>query len=443
MKNDERDRYQEHDPDFDRDRYEPNDKRFHEPYRAEDEWQYERETYEWEVDPDRRRGVGAVAVVAAIAVLVSALGGAVWLALNSYVVLPKATASRELITAAPVLNSVELAADVDLQDKHFSLEEAALLPSTSEKEALSIREIARTVKPAVVAITTDISVRNYLGDVYQMQAAGSGFILSEEGYVVTNAHVIDRASGIKVYLEDGRTFDAAIVGADEQTDVAVLKIEADDLTIVSLGDSDQLEVGELAVAIGNPTGRLSGTVTAGIISALNRQVDDFSLPLIQTDATINQGNSGGALINSYGEVIGINTLKIMTTRSGLSTNTFEGLNFAIPINEAKPIIEALIQDGRVRRATIGIDIITITEEMAEMNPDLVPGVLVRGVQTGSAAEDAGLSIGDTIIRFDGKDIETSDELRIARDEAALGSSVDVTVLRNGREFTFRLEMREE
>lgn len=398
-----------------------------------------------------RRAIGVFAAIVAIAVLFSALAGSVWLIANARLTLPAQSRTPQASVEAVdvVSEKVErLSADVSSQNKHFSLEEAARLASTGDKTALSVKEIARTVKPAVVAITTDISVQNYVGDEMRGQAAGSGFIISEDGYIVTNAHVVENATGIQINLEDGRSYKASIVGEDKQTDLAVLKIEETGLPTVILGDSETLEVGELAVAIGNPTGRLSGTVTAGIISALDRQVSDFSLPLIQTDATINKGNSGGVLINSFGEVVGINTLKIATAGSGSMTNpfdisTFEGLNFAIPMNEAKPIIEVLIREGKVTRAMIGVSIVTITEDMAEMQKDLVAGILVREVTPRSAAADAGIMPGDTIVKFNGRKVETVDELRRERDQATLGSKVEVDVIRNNETLTLTLELRPE
>ncbi|HHT45148.1 MAG TPA: PDZ domain-containing protein [Fastidiosipila sp.] len=399
-----------------------------------------------------RRAIGVFAAIVAIAVLFSALAGSVWLIANARLTLPAAQ-SRVPQTSVAAVDVVSekierLSADVTSQNKHFSLEEAARLASTGDKTALSVKEIARTVKPAVVAITTDISVRNYVGDEMRGQAAGSGFIISEDGYIVTNAHVVKNATGIQINLEDGRSYKATIVGEDTQTDLAVLKIEETGLPTVILGDSDTLEVGELAVAIGNPTGRLSGTVTAGIISALDRQVSDFSLPLIQTDATINKGNSGGVLINSFGEVVGINTLKIATAGGGPMANpfdisTFEGLNFAIPIDEAKPIIEVLIREGKVTRAMIGVSIVTITEDMADMQKDLIPGVLVREVTPRSAAAESGIRPGDTIVKFNGRKVATIDELRRERDQAALGSKVEVEVIRDNETVTLTLELRAE
>lgn len=407
-------------------------------------WSY---PYTEDKQTGERTGTRIVATFLAVAVLFLALAGSVYLigyakvslAGNAYV------EEEQAVNLATIVNTekaVTLVADVSAQNKHFSLEAASVLTSTETKEALSIREIAARLKPAVVAITTDMAYSDYMsGQVRQFQSAGSGFIISEDGYVVTNAHVIENATRIQVFLEDGRNFDAVLVGEDSYSDVAVLKIDAEGLPTAPLGDSNELEVGELAVAIGNPTGRLSGTVTAGIISAVDRQISDFNLPLVQTDATINSGNSGGALINSFGEVIGINTLKINSSGSMYSSNTYEGLNFAIPINEAKPVIEALIQNGVVTRAVIGISVEPITDIMVAQDESLVPGLLILQVEAGSAAADAGLKPGDIITSFNGKAVSTNAELRRARDAATIGDVVEVACQRDGRTIIVQVEIR--
>lgn len=394
-----------------------------------------------------RTGTRIVATFLAVAVLFLALAGSIYLIGHSgFTVKGNAQVQDEqtvlVNSALGTEKAVTLVADVSVQNKHYSIESASVLSSTDTKQALSIREIAAQLKPAVVAITTDMAYSDFMsGQVRQFQSAGSGFIISEDGYIVTNEHVIENATRIQVFLEDGRNFDAVLVGEDAYSDVAVLKIEADDLPTAPLGDSDELEVGELAVAIGNPTGRLSGTVTAGIISAVDRLISDFNLPLVQTDATINSGNSGGALINSFGEVIGINTLKINGSDSLLSSNSYEGLNFAIPINEAKPIIEQLIQNGVVTRAILGISVEPITDVMVEQDESLVPGLLIRQVEVGSAAYDAGMQVGDIITSFNGTTVLTNQELRRARDSVSIGETVEVECVRNGTAKTISIELR--
>ena len=204
--------------------------------------------------------------------------------------------------------------------------------------------VDRRTGTAVVAINTTISAADVFGRTSDYPAAGSGFIITDDGYVVTNNHVIE-CQTITIVMENGNIYSAVLLGGD-RTDLAVLKIDDKNLPTVTLGDSSELQVGELAVAIGNPLGELSGTVTAGIISALNRTItlDNQQMNLLQTDAAINPGNSGGALFNSFGEVIGINTAKNIQTG-------IEGLGFAIPINDAKPVVESLINFGYVRGRT--------------------------------------------------------------------------------------------
>ena len=322
-------------------------------------------------------------------------------------------------------------------DKNFSIAGAASKQSPG-KTALSIIQIAKAAKPAVVAISTESRIQNSFGQTGVVEAAGSGFILTIDGYIVTNYHVIEGAQTISVALDDGRKFTAAIVGFDSNNDIAVLKISGQNLPTVSLGVSADLEVGELAVAIGNPLGELSGTVTAGIISALDRKItiDGQSLNLLQTDAAINAGNSGGALINSFGEVIGINTAK--NAGSGI-----EGLGFAIPIDTAKPIIESLIRFGYVQgRPKIGIGTRDVTAQMAQTN-NLPIGVYVNTVEANSAASIAGIKIGDVIIKADGKETLTTEALNLAKGLHKIGDTMSITLVRDGQEMTVSLILKED
>ncbi|HRU42867.1 MAG TPA: trypsin-like peptidase domain-containing protein, partial [Candidatus Diapherotrites archaeon] len=221
--------------------------------------------------------------------------------------------------------------------------------------------IAEKVSPSIVAISLKTRTRDFFGRVFEGQGTGSGIIIDKQGHIVTNNHVVEGADDIIVILHDGKELEATLIGRDSQTDLAVIKVDADNLTVAELGDSSALKVGELAVAIGSPMGtEYAGSVTAGIISGLNRTVSigDDSIKLIQTDAAINPGNSGGALVNSEGKVIGINTIKFAETR-------VEGMGFAIPISEAKPIIEDLINNKKVLRPILGIQGITISKEEAE------------------------------------------------------------------------------
>ena len=235
------------------------------------------------------------------------------------------------------------------------------------------------------------------------KGVGSGFVLSADGFIMTNAHVVDGADQVMVTLPDKREFKARIVGADKRTDVAVVKIEATGLPVVKIGDMNRLKVGEWVMAIGSPFG-LDNSVTAGIVSAKQRDTGDY-LPFIQTDVAINPGNSGGPLINMRGEVVGINSQ--IYSRSG----GFMGISFAIPIDEAMRVSEQLRATGRVQRGRLGVQIDQVSKEVAEsLGLSKPQGALVRGVEQGSPAEKAGLEAGDIILRFDGKLIEKSADL---------------------------------
>lgn len=322
-------------------------------------------------------------------------------------------------------------------DKHFNIADAATKTS-GDKKALSIMQIAKQAKPAVVAISTEARISNQFGQTGIVDAAGSGFIITANGYIVTNYHVVEGAQTISVALDDGQIFKATIVGSDPRNDLSVLKIDGNNLPTVTLGKSADLEVGELAVAIGNPLGELSGTVTAGIISALDREVtiEGVTMRLLQTDAAINSGNSGGALINSFGEVIGINNAK--NAGDGV-----EGLGFAIPIDTAKPIIESLIRYGYVQgRPKIGIGTRDITKQMAEYYKMPV-GIYVSSVEANSAAAIAGIKVGDVITKADGKETLTTDALNEAKTFHKVGDSMSITLVRDGQEMTVQLVLKED
>lgn len=258
----------------------------------------------------------------------------------------------------------------------------------------------------------------------QPRGVGSGFIVSADGYVMTNAHVVDGADEVIVTLTDKREFKAKIVGTDKRTDVAVVKIEAGGLPAVRIGDINRLRVGEWVMAIGSPFG-LENTVTAGIVSAKQRDTGDY-LPFIQTDVAINPGNSGGPLINMRGEVVGINSQ--IYSRSG----GFMGISFAIPIDEAMRVSEQLRASGRVTRGRIGVQIGQVTRDVAEsLGLGKQQGALVTGVEAGSPAEKAGIEAGDIITRFDGKAIEKIADLPRMVGNTKPGTKSTVTVFRRG------------
>ncbi|MEW9082065.1 MAG: trypsin-like peptidase domain-containing protein [Caldanaerobacter subterraneus] len=315
-----------------------------------------------------------------------------------------------------------------------------------------IPNIYKIVSPAVVEIDTSTAYRSGYRTEYVPKGSGSGFIISTDGYIVTNNHVIEGASKITVKLLDGRSADAKLIGKDPRTDLAVLKINLPNLPVVKLGDSSKLQPGELAIAIGNPLGdSFAGTVTAGIISGLNRnlQSDYGPVKLIQTDAAINPGNSGGPLVNSKAEVIGITSVKLTSIGPSIQdpfglfqgqSTPVEGMGFAIPINEAKPIIEQLIKHGYVERPMMGIGAQTITpQDAAQYN--LPVGVYVVQVQPGSGAEKAGIQPGDVIIKADGKQIKSFEDLQSVINSHKVGDVINVTIWRNGRTFTVPVKLQ--
>ena len=375
------------------------------------------------------------------------------------------------LTAALALTATagfSVMAQAETNDKHFSVVEAA-----SNEDSLSIPEIAKKCRSSVVAIETETKVvyNNYdnyynpFGSMfgygygygyggrggrggtqeYTETAAGSGIIISEDGYILTNNHVISGADKITVYVNSGeegeeeQTYEATLVGSSENNDIAVLKIDAKGLNAATFGDSDQLEVGELAVAIGNPMGKVHGSVTAGIISAVEQEltIDDVTINAIQTDAAINPGNSGGALFDSYGNVIGVVYAKS-------SSVSIEGIGYAIPVNNIKDLVAQMINDpDSVKDQTkgsqimLGITIRDITEDMSKQY-SMPVGVYITEVSSMSAAERAGLQKGDIITEFAGETVTSADDLNAIKAKQTSGDTVSVKIDRNGKEMTLDL-----
>ena len=316
-----------------------------------------------------------------------------------------------------------------------------LLAEGSEKTELSTEEIAKRVGPSIVGISCTTQTQSYFG-VQTGTSSGSGIIISADGNIMTNYHVISGGTNIKVKLNTGNEYDATVIGGDEKTDVAVIKIKAnEELHVAALGNSDEVEVGSKAVAIGNPlASELFGTVTQGVISGVNRTitVGQREMNLIQTDAAISPGNSGGALINKYGEVIGINSVKLVSDNA-------EGLGFAIPINEASTIVKDLIDYGYVKgRPVIGVSVREITKELAYYNNLLTDhGLYIMSVSEGSSAEKARLVRGDIIVKFDGKTVNSSTEMNKLRDKHKAGDTVSITFMRGTQEKTVNLTLSED
>jgi len=273
-----------------------------------------------------------------------------------------------------------------------------------------------------------------------VEGSGSGVIISADGYIVTNNHVVEDAQSVKISLHDGRELTAEIVGVDPTTDLAVLKVDATDLPALPFGNSDEVKLGEWVLAVGNPF-NLTSTVTAGIISAKGRSIniiDNQSAieAFIQTDAAVNPGNSGGALINTTGELIGINTA--ISTRSG----SYEGYSFAVPANIARKVVDDIVQYGVAQRAYLGVSITDVTPELsAELGLETNQGVYLSEVLENGAAKDAGIEEGDVIIGAGGKTIKRSSELLEVIGSRRPGDALDVTILREGRTKTFQTVLR--
>ena len=304
-------------------------------------------------------------------------------------------------------------------------------------DELSIPEVVALVENSVVEIKTEIASA-YRGS-YIREGAGSGVIISENGYIATNNHVIEGASKISVTLKNGETFEAKVIGADSMSDIAVLKIETTGLSPVVFGNSDNLIVGQTAIAIGNPLGSLGGTVTNGIISSLSRDItiDGVDMTLLQTNSAVNPGNSGGGLFNGYGELIGIVNAKSMG-------EDIEGLGFAIPINTAKKIIEELISDGTIKgRVKLGVSLIDIDSEAAATEYEVKEyGVYIYSIEKNSAADKAGLKEKDLILEINKVAIETSDEVKKEISKHKVGDKITIVVLRGTEKVTVTATLQE-
>jgi serine protease Do len=294
------------------------------------------------------------------------------------------------------------------------------------------------VSKSVVNIASVRMIQDQLFRVFPVEGVGSGVITDERCHVLTNNHVVDEAERLKITLTDGRVFNGKVIGTDETTDLAVVKLDStESLPFAALGDSDDLKIGQIVIAIGNPFGLTGGpTVTAGIVSSLNRKIqfENGTLELIQTDAAINPGNSGGPLINTRGEVIAINTAKMPYAH---------GIGFAVPINIAKSVMMELIQNGRViNRPWIGISYVKITRQLAlYYRLPTTEGVLIAEVEPNSPADDAGLRKGDIIEEVDGKRIDDTQEISLKVRKKNINDKLMLTINRYGRHFELPIQLQ--
>ena len=359
--------------------------------------------------------LGGTALAVLLGSQLSAAGPDLWGGMEPSLNLPNSASSNQvLLKRAPTGSGTTL-----------------IIQPAGQDQPLSYQEIYQKNSPSIVSIACT-------GE--QTAAQGTGIILSRDGYIITNAHVIEGARQAIVVLEDGRSYDALLVGQDTESDLAVLKIAAEGLTPAEFGDSDALQVGDPAIAIGNPLGeQFRGTMTDGIISAINRDVyvDGRTMVLLQTNAALNSGNSGGALINVYGQVVGITTLKMISYE-----DTIEGLGFAIPTSSAKPIVDGLIQYGRITgRPTIGITVRPLTAGQAA-EYGLTHGLQIQAVEEKSDAYQQGLRLGDIVLSANGRDTVVSDDLLAARDEVGVGGTLELQIWRAGESHRFQVRVME-
>ena len=295
---------------------------------------------------------------------------------------------------------------------------------------------------STVGITTSITT-NFWGYQTTSAASGSGFVFSKDGYILTNFHVVEDSNAITVSMYDGTTYDAKLVGYDESNDVAVLKIEATDLVPVVLGNSDNLNVGDAVVAIGNPLGELTFSLTAGSISAKDREITmstGNSMQLLQTDCAINSGNSGGALFNLYGEVVGITNAKYSSSSSS-SSASIDNIGFAIPINKARSIAESIIEKGYASKPYVGVSVATVSEETQAYG--LPKGASVQEIVEDSPAAEAGLQINDIITYVNGEEITSSNDLVAVVRNAAIGDELKLTIYRMGKTMEITVTVGEQ
>ena len=312
--------------------------------------------------------------------------------------------------------------------------------SNESKTGLTTSEVAAKASPSVVEIVTEVTSTQYgmFGGTYTPQAAGSGVIISKDGYIITNNHVVEDANSITVTTYDNKQYNATLVGTDPASDIAVIKIDADEeLSAATVGDSSKLQAGDTAVVIGNPLGTLGGTVTDGIISSPSREmvINNQSMELIQTNAEINSGNSGGGLFDGNGNLVGIVNAKDSGTTS--SGTVIEGIGFAIPINSAMKVADELIQYGKViDRATLGVYL----QEVSSNYFNYTPGLYITGTANGSGAEKAGLKAYDRIVSADGNEINSQSDLTKVLRDKNVGDTISLTIERNGKQMDVQVTL---
>ncbi len=377
-----------------------------------------------------RPNYAIITLTIVFAVVIGILGGAVMGGLAGYYV------AASVVPSQAVANVNTAAADTGPNPNPSVLQAAP--PATTNltlKEDSAVIDAVRQAKPAVVTIINSMNPHGGLFGSSTVTASGSGIIVDPRGYIITNQHVIDGEQDLKIIYADGSNAAASVVGVDTASDIAVLKVEGKVPAVAQFGDSSKLEPGQVAIAIGSPLGDFRGTVTVGIVSGLNRRVGKQQ-GLIQTDAAINNGNSGGPLINSLGQVIGINTLVVRSTNEG---NVAEGLGFAIPSNTARDVMAQLIAKGKVDRPYIGVTYQDVDAQLASaLNLNTTNGVVVTQVDRNSPAGKVGLKENDVILAIDAENLDQDHSLQSLLFNHKVGDTITLTVVRDGKQIKIPL-----
>ncbi len=383
--------------------------------------------------PERKKKSGKAGKIVALLLACALVGGGSGFG---------AAALMQKNAAAQPQSTTQASSDASVMLEAKRQAAALQVASVDTGKVLTPSEVYAQNVNSTVGITTSITT-NYFGYQTTSAAAGSGFILTQDGYILTNYHVVEGSNSIKVTTYDGTSYDAQLIGYDESNDIAVLKIDASDLTPVVLGDSDTLNVGDSVVAIGNPLGELTFSLTTGVVSALDRPVTlstGTTMNLIQTDCAINSGNSGGALFNLYGEVIGITNAKYSSSGSS-SEASIDNIGFAIPIDQVRSIFESIITNGYIVKPYIGVTVSDVSSESQSYG--LPQGAAVRSVTENGPAAEAGLQENDIITAVNGETITGSNDLVKLVKASAAGDTLELTVYRQGQTTTLTLTVGEQ
>lgn len=389
--------------------------------------------------PEKKSGGKRVVAIAIVCALIGGLGGgaAVGMALRGSGASEPAAVEDSAETAQE--NGVESSA---AEEKNGNISSTVInVKTNSQATSMTPQDVYEQYVNAVVAISNEGTTTNMFGQVSETASSGSGFIISEDGYIVTNNHVVAGAQRLTVIMTNGEEYDATVIGADAENDVALIKIDAEGLPTVSIGDSDSIEVGQQVCAIGNPLGELTNTLTVGYVSALDREINENGTPInmFQTDCAINSGNSGGPIFDMHGNVVGITTAKY-SSRGNSYAASIEGIGFCIPINDAMDIVSDLLEYGYVKgRPSLGITCQAISSTVTQYY-NFPTGIYVNSVQPGTAADQAGIQDGDIITAVDGTEVQSVTEFKALLKNYTAGDTATLSVFRSSTAETFDAEV---